>query len=128
MEELFNGVTSKAELDNENKMILFTFSGYAEISELKTMFLEVVDFAQEEGNVEGFIFNFKKMNGIFTGISEWVVETLRPLTEVSLKKVALVVSNDLLVNFSIKETVKLVRIVELERFDNLESAKKWIVE
>ncbi len=124
---LFEGRTCKAEYLPEKKMVLYTISGYINIEENKTMYLQVLDF-MKTNSIIAFMHDFKQMKGTFTQMNTWLVETFRPATQLGLKYEAMILNDDVFTEFAANDVIKKATVVQFQVFRNRADADKWIDE
>ncbi len=127
MTEIFNGKSCRATYAQEKKQIIFEFEGIANIEEAKDMYVKVLDFMKTHKTV-AFINDLRQLKGTFTKLNNWVVEQMRPAIQMGLKYDAMVVNNDIFTSFAIDDLMKKVSVLEIQLFQTMEDAEKWLDE
>jgi hypothetical protein len=127
MTEIFNGKSCKAAYIAEKKWMVFIFDGIPNIDEAKNMYVQVLEFMKTHKTI-AFINDLKKLKGTFTKMNNWVVEQMRPAIKMGLKYDALVVNDDIFTSFAINDLMKKVTGLEIQLFQQMEEAEKWLDE
>lgn len=127
MELLFKGKTSVAEYDEGKKCMSFTFDGYANVEEHKSMYVKAFEYMKTH-TTEAFIMDFRNMKGTFTMLNDWVIETFRPAVAMGLKKTAMILNEDIFTQFAANDALKKVTLIKIQVFKDLEDADKWLAE
>lgn len=127
MKEIFNGKSCMANYIEEKKRIVFEFEGIANIDEAKSMYIKVMEFMKTHKTI-AFINDLRKLKGTFTKLNSWVVEQMRPAIQMGLKYDALVVNQDIFTSFAIDDLMKKVSVLEIQLFQTMEDAEKWLDE
>lgn len=127
MTEIYKGKSCKATYMPEKKNILFEFEGIANIEEAKDMYVKVLEFMKTHKTIS-FINDLRLLKGTFTKLNAWVVEQMRPAIQMGLKYDAMVVNQDIFTSFAIDDLMKKVSVLEIQLFQTIEEAEKWISE
>jgi hypothetical protein len=127
MTEIFNGMSCKAAYLAEKKWMVFIFDGIPNIDEAKTMYVQVLEFMKTHKTI-AFINDLKKLKGTFTKLNSWVVEQMKPAIQMGLKYDAMIVNEDIFTSFAIDDLMKKVSVLEIQLFQNMEDAEKWLDE
>jgi len=124
MKELFKGKTCIAKYDDDKQRVYFTFNGYAIVEEHKEMYTQVMEYISANRTTAG-IFDFREMQGTFTGLNAWVIEKLKPALKNGYKRTALVLNEDIFTLFAANDAVKQITMIEVQIFRNTEDAEIW---
>lgn len=125
MKELFKGSTCTAQYVSDSKRVIFNFDGYPHIQEHKEMYTSVM--ANIDTNpITAIILDFRKMKGTFTGLNEWVIETMRPAIAKGLTKSAMVVNDDVFIAFAANDALKKITLIQVQVFKTREDAEAWL--
>ena len=127
MENIFEGKTCKADYNPDKKWIVYTFDGYANVDEHKTMYREAMEFLK--GNQTNyFIMDFRKMKGTFTMLNDWVIDFFRPAVQIGLKKSAMVLNDDIFTQFASNDALGKVKLIQIQVFNDIVEAEQWCEE
>lgn len=124
MEIIFSGNSCKAEYNPLKKRIVYVYEGYPNTHEHKSMYMEAMEFMKKNTTV-AFIMDFRNMKGTFTMLNDWVIEFFRPAAATGLKKCAMVLREDVTLDFAVSDALKKVKIVQLQAFKDFKQAELW---
>lgn len=125
MKKIFECKSSIAEFEDSKETIVITFDGYPNVDDHKKMYVEIVEF-MKTNKTTAFIMDFRNFKGTFTGLNDWVMDTLRPTVEKGLSKVAMVLNDDIFTAFSAQDSISKARLVEIQIFKDISTAENWI--
>lgn len=124
---IYSGKSCNALFNADLQSVVFTFKEYLVIDEHKEMYKTVREsFSQYP--IKGFIFDFRKMKGTFTSITQWAIEELRPVVNMGLKYEAMILNDDIFTSFAVQDFLKRVKTLEIQVFTEKSDAEKWMME
>ena len=124
MEQIFKGKSCQAEYNSDKNRIVYTFNGYAEVEEHKSMYLKAFGF-MKNNKTTSFIMDFRQMKGTFTMLNDWAIETFRPAVEMGLSKCAMILNNDIFTAFASNDAINKVRLIQIQVFKEFKEAEAW---
>jgi hypothetical protein len=127
MEIIFEDKGLKAVYFKEKKRILFIVDGYLNIDAAKQMYMTVFGF-MKTNHVVSFLNDLTSLKGTFTNLTKWLFENMQDMIKIGLKYDALVISNDIFTQFAANDFAKKSTHLELQIFNNLSEAEKWLEE
>ena len=125
MTHIFQSDTCRADYEDENNRMIYSFDGYVVTEEHKAMYLQAMKFTRNH-KVESFIMDFRNMKGTFTFLNDWVIQTMRPAVELGLKKGAMILNEDIFTAFSANDAISKVTLIQLRVFKDPDEAKQWL--
>lgn len=123
-EKIFQGKTCLTEYQKDKNTIYFTFDGYVNVDETKSMYLKVLEFTKSN-LVEAFVSDLRLVKGTFTQLNDWIITTMAPCKDRGLKITCMVVNEDAFTVFSAKSLAKKTSLLN-QIFRSVEEAEEFI--
>ncbi|MBN1949973.1 MAG: hypothetical protein JW801_02165 [Bacteroidales bacterium] len=125
MEKLFGTQSCLAEYHPDKMRIVYTLNGFVKLEEHKKMYLHAFEFMKKH-KVMAFIHDLRELQGSFSHLNDWLVETFRPATKFGFKYSALIMNNDVFTAFAASDMLKRVTVVEVQVFRSMPEAERWL--
>lgn len=117
---------SKAEYDEQSKIVYGKYVGVVDVEKSKQTFQAIVAFAKVTP-VVGTCSDISDLKGTYSMLVGYIVEhVFPPLIENGLKKSAIVVSSDVFTLFATEHLLEEIPSHELQIFETVDEATKWL--